>query len=190
VEDIRPKFDTATVDDKKGPFDGYAYVSHNHVAVPLKALLNVNMFPGSTHRYPDPKRPGKTITWLAMNLRKGAPVAENLQSTREHEGWGKGGSAASPMPSGHAGATQLALRKNPAKTDPALVLEAMFDTSKVDLVAGALNELRRIDTEVSTAAQDPLPQIWSGTLWFFDKTIPRWRQCSIVTGPKAPMICP
>jgi hypothetical protein len=183
-------YETHTVDDPGGPFDKFEYVWVNHVRVPQVALFNVHLFPGSIRTYPDPAHPRKRITWLGLNLREGEPVAGLKRAVRQHEGWGKGGSPADPKASGHAGASQLAMTRNPDENDPAFVLEKIFAPTKSDVVRKADAELRRIDKLISDAAKDPRPTIWAKRLQFWDRASRTWQRCLVRIGPKnAPLDC-
>jgi len=181
-EKAKKAFDIATVDNPKGPFNGFEYVSRNRVYIHQIALLNSNLFPGSPHRWADPEHPGQTITWRDFNLRKGINVARLIDAISQHEGWGRGGSAKDPKASGHAGATQLALRAEPQKNDPAIILEQMFDRSEAKLEDKARTKLMNADIALITAAQDPLPPIGSGALWLWAPSMHRWLHCNVTVG--------
>lgn len=173
---------TRPVSDPGGPFDGFEYIGLNRTSVKRIAMFNRNMFPGSPHTYPDPRKKGHRITWRAFNLRAKTPVAELIQYVREHEGWGKGGSPTNPNRSGHAGAMQVALRTAPDANDPALVLEALFAGQRTDLVQAADRELRRVDRTLTAASIDPLQKVWQGRLRFWNPNKHLWATCTLSVG--------
>ena len=174
---------TKQVHDPQGPFDGFHYVRVNRVRVPQVALYNVHLFKGSTLTFPHPRnQEGKRITWLAFNQRAYSPVGALREALRQHEGWGKGGSAARPRRTGHAGATQLALRKDATINDPAIVLERTFARSRTDMVDSANTDLKRIDRMLTRAARDPLPAIYRGKFWFWNPEAFEWERCTIQIG--------
>jgi hypothetical protein len=156
-------FNVTDVYDLGGPFHGFWFMLQNNVYVKQIGLFNPNLFQSSTITHPDPDRPGKQVNWFTFNQRHHRPVDAFIAAVRMHERWGKNGSAANPN-SGHVGALACYLRKDQTHHNPAVVLEALVGQQKAEVVSHANDSLRRIESELTAASNDPLPIIWSGNL--------------------------
>jgi hypothetical protein len=169
-------FNVTDVSDPLGPFHGFWFMIQNNVRVKQTGLFNPNMFSSSTIKHRDPADPRMRVNWFAFNRRHERPVDELISAVRMHEGWGKNGSAAHPNNSGHVGAKACYLRNKQTRHNPAVVLEALFDRSRADLVSHANDSLRRINGEMKTAAADAtMPIVWRGSKFFWDPATHSWK---------------
>ncbi len=146
-------YELASVNDPNGPFDGYSYVVAPEIKVKRTALINPTLLPGTP--------------FYEHNLQEGRDVAGFLNAIREHEGLGNG----TPH-SGHGGAMKEVLQS--ASGDPRRVIEQIFAPDREAAkkrVDGALQEIEhRLDRE----SEDPLAEIWTGTIDFYDSYQQRW----------------
>jgi hypothetical protein len=146
-------YELATVNDPNGPFDGYSYVVAPEIKVKRAALINPTILPGTP--------------FDEHNRQEGRDVAGFLNAIREHEGLGNG----TPH-SGHSGAIKEVLQT--ASGDPRRVIEQIFAPDREAAkkrVDGALQGIeRRLDRE----SEDPLAEIWTGTIDFYDSYQQRW----------------
>ncbi len=146
-------YELATVNDPNGPFDGYSYVVAPEIKVKRAALINPTILPGTP--------------FYEHNLQAGRDVAGFVNAIREHEGLGNGTPG-----SGHGEIMKTILQSPDG--DPRRVIEQIFapdrETAK-KRVDGALQGIeRRLDRE----SEDPLAEIWSGTIEFYDSYQQRW----------------
>jgi hypothetical protein len=135
-----------TVDDPKGPFDGYAYVKSSDLKVKRAALINPSIAPGSA--------------FYEHNLQAGRDVAGFVAAIRQHEGLGNG----TPR-SGHSLIMKTILESPDG--DARRVAEALFAPSKNGAQKAVDKALRAIDKRLDTESDDPLVDIWTGDIVFF-----------------------
>jgi hypothetical protein len=146
-------YELATVDDPKGPFDGYAYVVSPEITVKRAALINPSILPGSP--------------FYQHNLEAGRDVAGFVNAVREHEELGNG----TPR-SGH-GLIMKTILQTPAG-DPRRVIESLFAPSREKARQEVDRSLHQIEHRLDSESEDPLAEIWSGTIDFFDTYQQRW----------------
>lgn len=141
------------VKDPKGPFDGDFYVVSPEFSVKRAALINPSILPGST--------------FYKHNLAAGRDVAGFVNAIREHEGLGNG----TPH-SGHGGAMKEVLATPTG--DPRRVIEQLFaaDREKAKHMVDAA--LRRVEHELDAKSEDPLAELWSGEIDFYDEYQHKW----------------
>ncbi|MFN8218399.1 MAG: hypothetical protein U0R71_17555 [Solirubrobacterales bacterium] len=146
-------YDLARVNDPEGPFDGYSYVVSPEITVKRAALINPSILPGSV--------------FYKHNQEAGRDVAGFVNAIREHEGLGNG----TPR-SGH-GQIMKAILETPTG-DPRRVIEQLFAPARDKarhMVDGALHQIEhRLDAE----SEDPLAEIWSGEIDFYDSYQHKW----------------
>jgi hypothetical protein len=146
-------YELAKVDDPNGPFDGFSYVASSDIRVKRAALINPTILPGSA--------------FYKHNAAAGNDVAGFVNAIRQHEGLGNG----SPG-TGHS-QIMKAILQTPTG-DPRRVIEGLFGGSReaarktVDRALHSIN--RRLDTE----SDDPLAQIWTGSIDFYDSYQQKW----------------
>ena len=146
-------YELAQVNDPKGPFDGFSYVASSQITVKRAGLINPTILPGST--------------FYQHNQAAGRDVAGFVNAIRQHEGLGNGTSR-----SGHSLIMKTILQS--ATGDPRRVIEKLFAPGRegakerVDKALGAIE--RRLDQE----SADPLPDIWTGTIEFYDSYQQQW----------------
>ncbi|MBS1878563.1 MAG: hypothetical protein JST31_03520 [Actinobacteria bacterium] len=146
-------YELRQVDDPKGPFDGDFYVVSPQIRVKRAALINPSILPGSA--------------FYEHNLAAGQDVAGFVKAVREHEGLGNG----TPH-SGHGGAMKEVLAT--PSGDPRRVIEQLFAANREkakNLVDAAL---RRVERELDVRSEDPLAEIWSGEIDFYDEYQHKW----------------
>ena len=146
-------YELAKVNDPKGPFDGFSYVASSQITVKRAGLINPTILPGST--------------FYQHNQAAGRDVAGFVNAIRQHEGLGNGTSR-----SGHSLIMKTILQS--ATGDPRRVIEKLFAPGRegakerIDKTLGAIE--RRLDQE----SNDPLPDIWTGTIDFYDSYQQQW----------------
>jgi hypothetical protein len=175
------RYQLAQVHDSGGPFDGFFYVASTALTVKRIGLVNSYFLPNG------PKfLPGQKSFWayneshvvkLGPN-RFGPPdLSGFLQAVRAHEGMG----ATGRLGTGHSGRMQRWIR-DAAGEDPREEIEDEFGRAKPALQEHVDSEITTAGVAVHTAARDPLPVIWSGNLWIYDREDSRWRQVHLSIG--------
>jgi hypothetical protein len=161
----------ATVADPKGPFDGFSYVASSTLEVKRVELINANLLPGGAR-----ERDGNTF--YGFNKAKGADVDGFIAAIRQHEGLGAPGRPQT----GHSRIIQADLQASTG--DPRRQIEKLIAPAASDVQKQADEALRDLDTTIDGNSADPLPTIWTGTLWFWDDYAGLWRSGAIsVPGP-------
>jgi hypothetical protein len=146
-------YELARVNDPNGPFHGDYYVASTELRVKRAGLINPTILPGST--------------FYQHNLAAGRDVAGFLNAIRQHEGLGTG----APR-TGHSLAMRDVLRTPTG--DARRVIEGLFAPSR----EGARNTIDRalhaIDRRLDRESDDPLPDIWTGSIDFYDAYQQQW----------------
>jgi hypothetical protein len=146
-------YELAQVDDPNGPFDGYRYVASSDLRVKRAALINPTILPGSP--------------FYLHNLAAGNDVAGFVNAIRQHEGMGNGTPG-----SGHSLIMKTILRTPTG--DPRRVIEGLFAPSREGARKAVDRALHGIDERLDNESADPLPDIWTGTIDFFDDYQQMW----------------
>ncbi|MBS1886814.1 MAG: hypothetical protein JSU06_06465 [Actinobacteria bacterium] len=141
------------VNDPNGPFDGDFYVVSPAITVKRAALINPSILPGSA--------------FYQHNLAAGRDVAGFVKAVREHEGLGNG----TPH-SGHGGAMKEVLATPTG--DPRRVIEQLFAASREKAKSLVDAALRRVEHELDVKSEDPLAELWSGEIDFYDEYQHKW----------------
>jgi hypothetical protein len=140
-------YELAKVNDPKGPFDGYSYVASSQVRVKRAALINPSILPGSP--------------FYQHNVEAGRDAAEFLNAIRQHEGLGNGTPG-----SGHSLIMRTILRSPTG--DARRVIERLFGPNREGARKRVDTALRVIERRLDRESEDPLPDIWSGDIDFYD----------------------
>jgi hypothetical protein len=150
-------YELAKVNDPKGPFDGYSYVSSSQIEVKRAALINPKILPGSD--------------FYTHNLEAGNDVAGFVNAIMQHEGLGND----TPR-SGHSLIMRTILET--AEGDPRRVAEALFAPDRDGARKRVDKALHAIERRLDRESDDPLAPIWTGTIDFYDDYQRQW-----ITGP-------
>ncbi len=143
----------AKVDDPHGPFDGYSYVASSKLSVKRAALINPTILPGSA--------------FYKHNLAVGRDVAGFLAAVRQHEGMGNGTPG-----TGHSQIIKAILRTEAG--DPRRVIERLFAPHREGAREKVDKALHEIDGRLDKESDDPLPDIWTGEIDFYDSYLREW----------------
>jgi hypothetical protein len=146
-------YELRRVDDQNGPFDGYFYVASSQLKVKRAGLINPSILPGSP--------------FYQHNLETGKDVGGFVNAIKQHEGLGNGTPG-----TGHSGAMQEVL-ETPGG-NPAEVIEKLFAPSRDGARHRADDAIRGIDRRLDRESNDPLPDIWTGDIEFFDAYQNQW----------------
>jgi hypothetical protein len=173
------RYTLAAVDDPGGPFDGYFYVASAPLTVERLGILNYWFLPGSPAFVAN--QPNFWDYNASHQVQVGGALQNvDLQGLRRamsaHEGMGLPGQLAT----GHSGRLQAWLRDE--EGDPRRALETKFGRSKATLQRVVDNELATISAALALATKDPLPVIWRGQVWFYDREDSVWRQDELTVG--------
>jgi hypothetical protein len=141
------------VDDPNGPFDGDFYVASSSLRVKRAGLINPSILPGSS--------------FYRHNLETGKDVAGFVNAIKQHEGLGNGTPG-----TGHSGIMKEIL-ETPAG-DPRRAIEKLFAPSRDGARHRADDAIRGIDRRLDRESDDPLPDIWTGDIEFFDAYQNQW----------------
>ena len=146
-------FDLAKVNDPDGPFDGYSYVASSQIKVKRAALINPSILPGST--------------FYEHNLKAGRDVVGFLNAIRQHEGLGNG--------TDHSGHSQImkTIMQTPTG-DPRRVIEGLFAPDRDGARKRVDKALHAIEHRLDHESDDPLAEIWTGNIDFYDSYLQRW----------------
>jgi hypothetical protein len=93
-----------------------------------------------------------------------------LDALRAHEGDGRPGVARS----GHTSARREAVASGGLITDPRQHVEQSVAPDRQGLSDDADGRLKGVSRYICRAAQDPLPELFIGTLEFFDQNTASW----------------
>ena len=143
----------AKVDDPHGPFDGYSYVASSKLSVKRAALINPTILPGSA--------------FYKHNLEGGKDVAGFLRAVRQHEGMGAGTPG-----TGHSQIIKAILRTQAG--DARRVIERLFAPHREGARDKVDSALHAIDGRLDRESDDPLPDIWTGDIDFYDSYLRIW----------------
>jgi hypothetical protein len=173
------RYTFARVDDRGGPFDGFFYVATAPLTIDRSGILNFWVLPGSP-----PFVANQPSFWDYNSTHRvvvgGANQAVDLAGLRAamsaHEGMGRPGQ----LSTGHSGRLQAWI--NDEDSDPRRVIEGMFGPNQRTLQRQVDQKLAGISTELFVATKDPLPVIWRGQVWFYDREDSIWRQEEVTIG--------
>ena len=146
-------YELARVDDPNGPFDGFSYVASTSLTVKRAALINPSILPGSA--------------FYQHNLGAGRDIAGFLAAVRQHEGMGNGTPG-----TGHSQIMKAIL--GTPNGNPRRVIERLFAPSREGARKRVDKALHAIDRRLDEESEDPLPDIWTGTLDFFEPYQGKW----------------
>jgi hypothetical protein len=146
-------YELDTVNDPDGPFDGYSYVKSSELKVKRAALINKAILPGSP--------------FYDHNLAAGRDIAGFVNAVRQHEGLGNGSAR-----SGHSLIMKTILES--PEGDARRVAEALFAPTRDAARKRVDKALRAIDKRLDTESEDPLVDIWTGDIDFFDSYQQLW----------------
>jgi hypothetical protein len=146
-------YELATVNDPNGPFDGYSYVASSQIKVKRAALINPSIMPGSP--------------FYQHNLLAGNDVAGFLNAVRQHEGLGNGTPG-----SGHSLIMKTILQSPTG--DPRRVIEGLFGPDREAARKQVDKALHAIEHRLDSESEDPLPNIWTGKIDFYNEYLQRW----------------
>ena len=146
-------YELAQVNDPKGPFDGFSYVASSALSVKRATLMNPSILPGSQ--------------FYQHNLAAGKDVAGFVAAIRQHEGLGNG----TPR-SGHSLIIKTILRSPTG--DARRVIERLFAPSREGTLKKVNRALHVIDQRLDKESDDPLPDIWTGDIDFYDSYQQMW----------------
>jgi hypothetical protein len=146
-------YELAKVNDPKGPFDGYSYVASSQIEVKRAALINPSILPGSD--------------FYTHNLEAGRDVAGFVNAIRQHEGLGNG----TPR-SGHSLIMKTILET--ADGDPRRVAETLFAADRDGARKRVDKALHAIERRLDRESDDPLADIWTGAIDFYDDYQRQW----------------
>ena len=146
-------YELARVNDPRGPFDGFFYVGSSQLRVKRAGLINPTILPGST--------------FYQHNLGAGRDVAGFVNAIRQHEGMGNG----TPR-SGHSLAMKEVLQT--ANGDARRVIEKLFAPAREGTKNRVDRALEAIERRLDRESDDPLPDIWTGAIDFYDSYQQQW----------------
>jgi hypothetical protein len=146
-------YELAQVNDPNGPFDGFSYVASSQLKVKRAALINPSILPGSP--------------FYQHNADAGRDVAGFVKAIRQHEGMGNG----TPR-SGHSLIMKTVLQSPTG--DARRVIEGLFAPNREGARKNVDKALHAIDRRLDTESDDPLPDIWTGDIEFFDSYQQSW----------------
>ena len=146
-------YELAKVNDPNGPFDNFSYVASSRVRVKRAALINPTILPGSA--------------FYQHNLAAGRDVAGFLAAIRQHEGLGNGTAR-----SGHSGIMKTILQSPTG--DPRRVIEKVFAPDRDGARKRADRALHAIERRLDHESDDPLVDVWTGVIEFFDSYQQQW----------------
>ena len=167
------------VDDRGGPFDGYFYVASAPMTIDRIGILNFWVLPGSPAFVS-----GQPSFWDYNSTHPvavgGASQAVDLAGLRAamsaHEGMGVPGQ----LSTGHSGRLQAWI--NDEDSDPRRMIESLFGPNQRTLQRQVDQKLADVSTALFVATKDPLPVIWRGQVWFYDREDGIWRQEELTIG--------
>jgi hypothetical protein len=155
-----------SVSDPGGPFNDYGYVASSAIAVKRVGLISLGVLPGGPK-----ERDGNNF--YGYNKAKGTDVDGFLNAIRQHEGLGAPGKPGT----GHSQIMKADLAK--PNLGPRREIEKLFGPSASDLQREVDGKLKDIDTQIDKDSADPLPDIGSFELWFWDDYVGVWRDGTI-----------
>jgi hypothetical protein len=148
--------------DDDGPFDNVWWVVDSDLAIRRAAVLNPWILENAS------PSPGAAESFYQHNLPLGA--ATMLEALRAHEGDGRPGVARS----GHTSARREAVASGGLITDPRQQVEQAVAPDRDGLTDDADGRLKTVSRYICRAAQDPLPELFIGTLEIFDQNTAAW----------------
>jgi hypothetical protein len=146
-------YELATVNDPNGPFDGYSYVASSQIKVKRAALINPTILPGSP--------------FYKHNLAAGRDVAGFLNAIRQHEGLGNGTPG-----TGHSLIMKTILQTPTG--DARRVVEGLFGPDREGARKRVDRALHAIEHRLDSESEDPLPDIWTGNIDFYNDYTRSW----------------
>ena len=136
------------VNDPHGPFDNDFYVVDPTLSVKRAALISPNYLKGSPF-------------YEFNKTRTDADLAGFLKALRQHEGLGGGRPG-----TGHSQIMKMLVAQE--ATNPRLVIEADFGSSRAKAAEAADKHIHEVDARIDVASEDPLPDICGCTIWAYD----------------------
>lgn len=159
------------VNDPKGPFDGWWYISDYKLKVERQALINPYLVPGGSPPLSGAER------FYDANKRLGTDVDGYLGGIRGHEGLDNAKGVL-----GHSGRMKKAL----ATHDPGRKVEEKFRKGRDELKKMVDEEIQKAERALCDQAKDPLDLIWRGKLGFAEDDTGKYRILAgelVVGGP-------
>ena len=151
------------VNDPHGPFDNDFYVVNPNLSVKRAALISPNYLAGSQF-------------YEYNKTRTDADLAGFLRAVKQHEGLGNGRPG-----TGHSGIMKALIAQ--PETNPRLVIEADFGSSRASAAQAADKHIHRVDARIDVASADPLPDIFVGPIWAYDSYRRAWTRFPTVHVP-------
>jgi hypothetical protein len=146
-------YELAKVNDPNGPFDDFSYVASSDIRVKRAALINPTILPGSA--------------FYKHNVDAGRDVAGFVTAIRQHEGLGNG----TPR-TGHSQIMKTILQSPTG--DARRVIEGLFGANREAARKGVDRALHAINRRLDQESDDPLAQIWTGMIDFYDSYQQKW----------------
>ncbi len=146
-------YELAKVNDPNGPFDDYSYVSSSSIDVKRAALINPSILPNST--------------FYRHNVAAGLDAAGFLAAIRAHEGLGNGTAG-----TGHSGIMKEILATPTG--DPRRVAETLFGPNRDAARKRVDKALHAIEKRLDKESDDPLGEIWNGSIDFYNDYTQQW----------------
>lgn len=177
------RYTLAKVHDAGGPFDGFTYVGSAPITIERIGLLNPYFLPGGPRFLPNQPSIWDYNTAHGVSVNNSTePVdmAGLVAAMHAHEGMGLAGR----LSTGHSGRLQ-AWVKDP-DGDPRQQIEDRFGTDQQAVQDEVDRELGAIELTLFQASKDPLPVIWTGQMWFYDREDGVWRQEEMTVGGSTP----
>jgi hypothetical protein len=173
------RYTFARVDDRGGPFDGFSYVATAPMTIDRIGILNYWVLPGSpafVANQPNFWDYNSTHPVAVGGANQGVDLAGLRAAMSAHEGMGIPGQ----LSTGHSGRLQAWISDE--SSDPRRAIEGMFDPNQRTLQRRIDQKLADVSRDLFVATKDPLPVIWRGQVWFYDREDSVWRQEELVVG--------
>jgi hypothetical protein len=173
------RYTFARVDDRGGPFDGFSYVATAPLTIERIGILNYWVLPGAPRfvaNQPNFWDYNSTTPVVVGGTNKAVDLAGMRAAMSAHEGKGLPGQ----LSTGHSGRLQAWIKDE--DSDPRRLIEDKFKPDEKALQQLVDQKLAAISTELFVAMRDPLPVIWRGEMWFYDREDSVWRQEDLTIG--------
>jgi hypothetical protein len=173
------RYTLAAVRDRGGPFDGYFYVATAPLTIERLGILNYWFLPGAPAfvlNQPNFWDYNQSHPVVVGDASQDVDLLGLRSAMSAHEGMGRPGRLAT----GHSGRLQAWIWDE--EGDPRRALESMVGPRKRTLQDKIDQELATISSALSLATKDPLPVIWQGQVWLYDRDNSVWRQEELTIG--------
>jgi hypothetical protein len=173
------RYTFARVDDSGGPFDGFYYVATAPLTIDRIGILDYWVLPGSpafVANQPNFWDYNSTHPVAVDGASQAVDLAGLRAAMSAHEGMGMPGQ----LSTGHSGRLQAWI--DDKDSDPRRVIEDMFGPDQKTLQRQVDQKLAGVSTDLFVASKDPLPVIWRGQVWFYDREDGIWRQEELTIG--------